>query len=410
MNFEDLLTRRRKVQMKKMSRYLKYIFNDHFVIVMVFLLGALAFQYSQFLKSLSPNFIWGKVVVALVLSLALFLGKLSTLVEGADQVFLSSMEKKWHVHLQKSKRKSMLFPSFLLFLLTGISMPLLFLGQRFGLLEFLPVFLTVLLLKGMEVTIQEVNIRVHSGKFNWYLHITLTVLAFLLLLVSFFINAWISLGITFAIAMVFDRWYRKKTSVRFPFISWEKFIQLEENRIAKMNRIINLFTDAPHAKNHAKRRKYLDSFARLLSDLNNPYQYLYIRIFLRGNSYSGLFLRLSFIGFLVLLFTSLPVMSSFLSILFLYLTGFQLIPLYFQLDENVMAHLYPQPRKKKFEGFQKILMSLLLMESVIFSLAILIGVGWETGLLSLFLNFFFIILFKRFYIVKRTQKRDQWAF
>ncbi|UJF15187.1 ABC transporter permease [Jeotgalibaca sp. MA1X17-3] len=56
MNFEDLLKKRRSVQFKKMSRYMKYIFNDHFVIVMFFLLGALAFQYSELLKTLPTEF------------------------------------------------------------------------------------------------------------------------------------------------------------------------------------------------------------------------------------------------------------------------------------------------------------------------------------------------------------------
>lgn len=410
MNFEDLLKKRQRVQFKKMSRYMKYIFNDHFVIVMFFLLGALSFQYSEFLKTLTTEFFWGKVFIALLLSVAVFIGVLTSLVVEADQVFLSSMEGEWQAHLKQSKRKSILLPGFILFLLTGISIPVVFSGEKFGWMEFLPIFLTAFSLKWMEFDIQELEARMGSKKTRQILRMVLFVSSILLFFVSFFVNPWLAWGMAILLAFIGNRWLQKMMMENFSLVSWENLIQIEGKRVAKLNRIINLFTDAPQAKSHAKRRKFLDYFVDVFSGTNNPYQYLYSRIFFRGNSYSGLFLRLTIIGFLVLIFASIPVISISLSILFLYLTGFQILPLYFQLDEHILVHLYPQKRDKRFKGFKKVVTFLLVVESVFFTLAVYLGAGLKIAIFSFLLNIIFIILFNIFYIGKRTKKRDNWAF
>ncbi|HRM19245.1 MAG TPA: ABC transporter permease, partial [Trichococcus flocculiformis] len=51
MNLDSIWKRRQQLHLKKFSRYSKYIFNDHFVLVLLFLLGALAYQYSEFVKT-----------------------------------------------------------------------------------------------------------------------------------------------------------------------------------------------------------------------------------------------------------------------------------------------------------------------------------------------------------------------
>lgn len=53
---------------KKMMKYLKYVLNDHFVIVCLFLLGALGYAYSEMLKSVSTDFAYGKVLAWIVFS------------------------------------------------------------------------------------------------------------------------------------------------------------------------------------------------------------------------------------------------------------------------------------------------------------------------------------------------------
>ncbi len=55
---------------KEVQRYLKYLFNDHFRIVLIFGGGAAIYYYSQWVNTLSPKF---PVALVLATLLALFL-------------------------------------------------------------------------------------------------------------------------------------------------------------------------------------------------------------------------------------------------------------------------------------------------------------------------------------------------
>lgn len=410
MSLKDLLVKRRALQLKKMSRYAKYVFNDHFVIVMVFLLGALAYQYSEFLKTLTEEFVWGKLAVALLLTAALLIGKLATLVEAADQVFLSSKEKEWQSYFKQVKKKSMLFPGGTLLLLTGIAMPILFVGEEMSPVDFIPIFLSALILKWGELGIQERALKANSEQIVQRLYLLLLACAFAAYLISFFVSPWLGLAFAFVTVWAEEKGMQKEQAEQLALIAWEKAVQMEENRRARINRLLNLFTDVPQARSHAKRRKYLDGIVQVISGKNNPYQYLFSRTFIRGNNYSGLFVRLLLVGILVLLFTSLPAVNIVLNLLFLYVTGFQLVPLYFELDENMLVRLYPQNRKMKLLGFEQFLFWVLGSESIGLAFAAFWGAGWRTSLTALVLNLLFSIIFIRFYAVKRVQKRDPWAF
>lgn len=58
MNMIEIWKKRVRLHQKKMMRYMKYVFNDHFVLVCLFLIGALGYAYSNFLK-LSRRFYLG---------------------------------------------------------------------------------------------------------------------------------------------------------------------------------------------------------------------------------------------------------------------------------------------------------------------------------------------------------------
>ncbi|KFN89985.1 permease component of an ABC superfamily transporter [Tetragenococcus muriaticus PMC-11-5] len=50
--FQDRL----KKHQKHMMRYMQYVLNDHFVLIMFFLLGGIGFYYSNWLKTLTPGY------------------------------------------------------------------------------------------------------------------------------------------------------------------------------------------------------------------------------------------------------------------------------------------------------------------------------------------------------------------
>ncbi|HEO6930782.1 TPA: ABC transporter permease, partial [Streptococcus agalactiae] len=47
---KKLFNKRRSLFLTQNSKYLRYVFNDHFVLVLMFLSGFLLYQYSQLLK------------------------------------------------------------------------------------------------------------------------------------------------------------------------------------------------------------------------------------------------------------------------------------------------------------------------------------------------------------------------
>ena len=73
---------------KKMMKYMRYVLNDHFVLVCLFLIGGVGLYYSNWLKTLQPPFAIGGLIISVFWMLCLFVGKMATFAEAADIVFL----------------------------------------------------------------------------------------------------------------------------------------------------------------------------------------------------------------------------------------------------------------------------------------------------------------------------------
>ena len=135
-------------------------------------------------------------------------------------------------------------------------------------------------------------------------------------------------------------------------LKWDLLIAQEEKRLASFYRLANLFTDVPKLKDTVKRRKWLDIFIQShFFFQNNTYLYLFVRTFLRSSDYLGLFTRLTVIGVIALYFISFGVGQLVLSLLFIYLTGFQLLPLWNHHQNKLWIDLYPVAEKYKTVAF-----------------------------------------------------------
>lgn len=215
MSFDDLLIKRRKKYFSKLSRYAKYVFNDHFVLVLVFLLGALAYQYSELLKTWSDQLVIGKIVWIIALSFAVFFGKLLTLAEAADQVFLVVKEEEWQTYIKASKKRSMVLPTTFLLLLLGMAMPVLILAGRNGSMDYLLIAFSLMSLKWSHLTLEELAIRKEAGPKAAYLKKGLFMVTVVGLSLAFFWNslvaALVSLGCAIGLHMWLSRSVLKTT-------------------------------------------------------------------------------------------------------------------------------------------------------------------------------------------------------
>lgn len=150
-------------------------------------------------------------------------------------------------------------------------------------------------------------------------------------------------------------------------------IERENKRLYQVYRFFNLFTDVPYVQSKAKRRKYLDKLLPKAFKVE-PYSYLFWRDFFRNGQYSGLYGRLTILGTVILFFVNDVRFGLFIAILFVYLIGFQIMPMYFSYDEIVFTYLYPLTLESKQQAFKILVFKLLSITTLIFSLSSLVAI------------------------------------
>jgi ABC-2 type transport system permease protein len=191
-------------------------------------------------------------------------------------------------------------------------------------------------------------------------------------------------------------------------LDWDKMIATEQHRLYRLYRFINLFTDVPEITAQIKRRKYLDGIlSKITFNQKNTYLYLYARRFIRGTEFSGLYLRLLGLGSILLVFITERWFALGVGVLFIYLIGFQLLPLYHQFQYMTSAQLYPVAEQQKLSALQTLLRMALLVVALIFSvISSLVVASWmDRGIIVL--SFFVIaVLFVELYVPYRLKKNQ----
>lgn len=391
-------------QLKKMMKYMKYVLNDHFVLVCLFLFGAFGYYYSDLLKTLPENYTYGRPIVGMIWFMSLLIGRLATLVEEADKVFILPKELQMKGYLAKAFRHSMWLPIGALLLISGISMPLLVIStnNQFG--SFFSYLVMLVFLKMSHMLVQkhkmyQIDVK-KANQITLLWSFTALVIIFLSLYVVPFLGVMLSV---FQMGLFYILLGKQEETLS---LDWEKMIQIEQARIYRIYQFIHLFTDVPEIASRVKRRKYLDPLMHWVKkNHTNTFMYLYTHSFLRGSEYSGLFIRLVAIGGIILFFLTDFWLSLGMSLIFVYLIGFQLIPLYAQFDYMVMTNLYPVPDKQKQQAINRLITILLGIATFFFVLFSSIGLAniQEAGIILLALVVE-IVLFANYYVPQRLKK------
>ncbi|MCH4170637.1 MAG: ABC transporter permease [Lactobacillus sp.] len=381
----DLWRQRLRRHISRQFKYLRLVFNDHFVIALIFLIGALAMGYANLLKLLPPRIWWGGLVVGVLYTVVLGVGQLATLLEQADDTFLLPKESDLFHYLVAARNYSLILPT-IFSVLAGIAiLPLAaVLVVNFELWSGVMLILTLVILKDTQLWLALLGAYEVNGKTpTLYQHKTYFYGAvYGLILLGLYLSPFISV----VLALAWNLWMRRNITgyVLEGQLRFEASIDLEASRQYKILKIYNLFTDIPSLQRHAKRRKYLDFLLKLFpANHRNTYLYLFARGFLRGTEYLGFYLRFLLIGTLILCFVHQLWVSLVLYLLFLYLSGFQLLPFFDQYDSIVFTKLYPIPATEKLAGFQKLLITILGLQWFVTSipLVFVFGVNLQTGLM-----------------------------
>lgn len=401
--FDDkkLWKNRADKRVKDLSRYLRYIFNGHLVIVLFFLIGTAAFYYQAWLKTLSTGFP-AEIIIAVLLGIFLTYSPVYNFLLEADQVFLIPLETKLKGYFFRSGIVSLVFQGYILLLVLAVLMPVYAHVSSTGFHSFLPFLVVLLVVKIWNLaTSWRINYFVQLAVSRWdtvvryFVNVTFTYLLFKQA------NLLVLLLILLVMAFYYRSFYVRTRKMG---LKWDLLIEQEEKRMATFYRLANLFTDVPKLKDTVKRRKWLDLFIkRIAFSQEKTYFYLFSRTFLRSSDYLGLFIRLTVIGALALYFISFGLGQILLSILFLYLTGFQLIPLWNHHQNKLWVDLYPVAQEYKFAAIHYLLMVVLTIQAIVFALIIFIKGDFVVSLLELLAGVGFNYLFVYIYSKKRLK-------
>ena len=386
---------------QKLLKYLRYVFNDHFVIALFFVFGAICYGYFNFIDHyVHPLTVVDRVVAIITLMVILQIGKFATLLQKPDIVFLLPNDYRINDYLIKARHHSMTMTALIQIGCGLITVPFLVRVLHFSWIEWAVLLISQVLFKWMQLLFEETGL--FDQKWNSsQMQFLKQGLPLIGIVGGILLSPWLSLGIA-VIGWGSMLQLRKKAS--YHVFKWKDAIAAEDKRVMRIYKFFSLFTDVPEVHQKIKRRRYLDwLLPRVQQDSRQTYKYLYWRGFWRNSEYSGLFMRLTIIGVLLMLFINLKWVSLLIGLLFVYLTSFQLIPLANQFYDIVFTHLYPVKPSQQLASFRKILGVLTAVQVVIFTGALLIAthsliaaVGLVVGAIGIELLLAHFSLNKRF--------------
>ncbi|MPN38569.1 hypothetical protein SDC9_186093 [bioreactor metagenome] len=143
---------------------------------------------------------------------------------------------------------------------------------------------------------------------------------------------------------------------------------------------------------------------KIKGDQSKTYLYLYARRFARGSDFSGLYLRLLLIGSLLIVGVTDLTFSLIIGALFLYLIGFQLLPLYSQFRYMVLVQLYPVKEAQKKTAIQQLLLGILVLAALIFGVIAAFVLSGIERWIPILVYLIFVFLFVKMYVPTRLKK------
>ncbi|MBS4198528.1 ABC transporter permease [Bacillus sp. FJAT-49732] len=402
----ELWRERFQTYLKELRRYLKYMFNDHLLFVLIFGGGAAIYYYSGWVKTLTSGFPVG-IVMAFILGIVLTVSPISTLLKEADLVFLLPLETKLGPYFRKGMSVSFISQTYIILLILAACMPMYVQVTGNGFQMFFYMLLLALGLKLWNLMIHWQMLKIRDSYaqiYNWIIRYIFNALLF-----YFFIEKasfWF-FGVVLLIMAVFTIYVREATKDKT--IKWEILIEKEQGRMQAFYQAANMFTDVPHLRGRVNRRRWLDPiFSVIPYGSEHTYRFLFSRTLLRMSEFSGLIIRLSLISIFIILFSGNFYLSVIISLLFLYLTGFQLFPLLRKHELKIWTSLYPVEQSQKRKAFLALLLQILLAQAVLFGICAFISAGLRNGIIVLVISIIFTFVFAKLYAPGRVMKLEKY--
>ncbi|MEB8570602.1 ABC transporter permease EcsB [Bacillus cereus] len=401
MNSTALWKERFRHFLKEVRTYSKYVFNDHLKFIFVFIIGAGAYYYQQWLQTLTTSFPTA-LVMAVLIGLVLTAGSIQTLLKEADLVYLLPVEEKLKPYFTKAFLFTFMIQLYIIAIVAAALAPLYFQQMKQTGAGYIWIVLAFVIVKAWNLFVAweksfltDQNIQ----RADWFIRFILNGL-FVYFLVErtsvLFIGGIVLLMVLYLAIM--------HQMVKGKPLNWEYLISEEGKKMMLLYRIANMFVDVPALKERVARRKWLDFILSMIGE-KRTYLYLYTRTFLRSGNYFGLYVRLLALGGVILYFIPFLYGRFIVSLIFLYLIGYQLLTLWKHHRMKIWLDLYPVGGEEKKKDFLALLNAILIIGSVIFTVIFALATKdfMMTGIL-LTVSILFSIGFVYQYGAKRIER------
>ncbi|MBJ7933495.1 ABC transporter permease EcsB [Bacillus cereus] len=401
MNSTALWKERFRYFLKEVRTYSKYVFNDHLKFIFVFIIGAGAYYYQQWLQTLTSSFPTA-LVMAVLIGLVLTAGSIQTLLKEADLVYLLPVEEKLKPYFTKAFLFTFMIQLYIIAIVAAALAPLYFQQMKQTGAAYIWIVLAFVIVKAWNLFVAweksfltDQNIQ----RADWFIRFILNGLFvyFLVERTSVLVIGGIVLLMVLYLAIMHQM-------VKGKPLNWEYLISEEGKKMMLLYRIANMFVDVPALKERVSRRKWLDFILSIIGE-KRTYLYLYTRTFLRSGNYFGLYVRLLALGGVILYFIPFLYGRFIVSFIFLYLIGYQLLTLWKHHRMKIWLDLYPVKVDEKKKDFLTLLNVILIIGSVIFTVIFALATKdfMMTGIL-LVVSILFSIGFVYQYGAKRIER------
>ena len=406
MNSAELFETRVRKYQKKSMKYMRYVLNDHFLIVLFFLFGFIMVQYSSWIQSIRVLELPLLGLIGALLASVPFFGGIATLLEPADGIFLSVVGQDFKAYLQKAIRRSWMLPILVMLASTGIIFPIV--AQAFG--TNLSMFVKLFLL---QVFFKDLLFRCTKYAYRGVLHFTwMEKLGIYIIAVANFFGMflWISEGWSIVLLVIpvllsiFVEQYYGKAAFVYQF---DKMIEMELERQQRIYRLFALFVDVPMLhKPHAHRRTYLDGVLKMLVG-NQPsgHRYLVSRTVIRTSQYMSLLLQLAVVSFVVALFSQPYYWNFIVNALLMMLLGFQLVGVIQSANTQNSHFASLVDSNTRLQDDLSVLMLTMVVSGIVIGISSAIGMRELIGLVGIVFYPIFGVFFTQFYLRFRFLKK-----
>lgn len=365
---------------EELQRYTKFIFTGHLAIVLVFLIGAGGYAYSDWLKTVPADFP-AAPLAGVILAAILAYAPPATLLKEADAVFFLPMEEKLGGYMQSALKWTSVSGILLPVLAFVVSVPLL--NAVYGLKGFgmLALVIGIVALHVWNVRTEFAHRWGEQGEGAWGDRAIRFVLTAIPLVAAMYGKWWLGAALLIPIVVYGVLKQRTSEGKPFPFLH---FIELERGRMSRFYRFANQFTDVPHLRGAVHRRAWLDwAYGNAAFESEAAPRYLAMRTFIRSDDLFLLWVRLTAISMIGALFIPMPAVAAVFSGALAFATAYQLRDALASQHEFRMDRLYPVTDAVRASAVRRTVRSVQVVQAVFVLAAAWFQYGMGAGVLVL---------------------------